>query len=368
MRLGVLAGGLVLLALHPSAALAQEWRVEASAGRALYDPLAEKVSALNAALGVRYEGDTHRWAYLTGGMDLEDGGPSWGAAGLGGWLGVERGGLSVGAALGAELFGYGASTMEGAGGGATLRALPTLVLRRGAAEASAHAGLLQTAHHASEILVARTAFDAGGSVSLEPLPGLHLGAEGRYLRMEEGGYPYVGASARFAGGWGSVWAFGGRWTVEDPVLLPATGYGLGGSVWLPGEVALQASWQQEPGDPLYVSSARRTWSVRLSRVIGRPAAPAAPLPVVLPEPAEGRVSIRLPVSEYPESPSLLGDFTGWEPVPMVRAGELWVARVDVAPGVYHYGFRDVAGEWFVPASLPQTDDGMGGTSAVLVVP
>lgn len=65
---------------------------------------------------------------------------------------------------------------------------------------------------------------------------------------------------------------------------------------------------------------------------------------------------------------LLGDFTGWEPVPMERTDGGWSATVQVEPGVYHFGFR-VDGEWHVPedASGRVTDD-WGRTNATLVVP
>lgn len=64
---------------------------------------------------------------------------------------------------------------------------------------------------------------------------------------------------------------------------------------------------------------------------------------------------------------VLGDFTGWEPVPMERRDGVWEAELEVEPGVHHFGFR-VDGEWFVPEDAPgRIPDDWGRTNATLVV-
>lgn len=69
-----------------------------------------------------------------------------------------------------------------------------------------------------------------------------------------------------------------------------------------------------------------------------------------------------------DSVAVLGDFSGWEPVPMRRSGDAWTARVPVAPGVYHFGFR-VDGEWIVPdRATGVVSDEWGRENATLVVP
>jgi hypothetical protein len=359
----------LLLVLLPAAAHAQGWSLDLSAGQAVYDPLETHIASVNAALGLRYGVETRRWLYLSAGADLAGEGPHWGAGGAGTWLGVERGSLSVGTRLGVDLFGYTETEETYGGGGATLEVMPTLLLRQGRGELELHAGVLQTGSTSAGLVGARSAFDGGARALLGAAPGVRLGAEARYLRVPEGGRPYVGVSAQVSRGPGSLWGFAGHWLEEDSTLVPPyTGYGVGGSVRVPGGAELVASWQQEPPDPFYLSAGRRTWSVRVSRALGGRRAPA-PAELPLPsEVADGRVTLRLPVSEHPEPPSVVGDFTGWQPVPLVRVGELWEVRLAVAPGVHHYHFRTPEGRWFVPASLHQVDDGMGGTSAVLVVP
>jgi hypothetical protein len=135
---------------------------------------------------------------------------------------------------------------------------------------------------------------------------------------------------------------------------------------------LEASVRQEPMDPLYLSTPRRTWSIQLSRGFGRvPAAPGRapePPPLVLPAVANGLAVFRLPRKDYPEPPVLVGDFSRWQPVAMAAEGEWWSASVSLAPGVHHYVFRTAAGAMVVPPGAPTVDDGFGGISAVLVVP
>lgn len=394
MRGGRRTGSLLLPVLFcvlcPSLAHARQWAVDLSAGRALYEGLNDRVGAVNLAAGFRYESDRQRWGYLSGGLDLEKNGPRWAAGGAGGWMGVERGALALGVSLGAHGFGYSLDVteefptdnpagtpelylVEKLAWGATLEALPALRLRRGTMALEAHAGVVQTVRtmagqfHLGDYLLARTAFDGGGSAAVEAGHGLRLGAEGRFLYLPSGGHPYAGASAQYARGAGSLWASAGRWMSPGLAGDSALGYGVGGSLRTGAGWELLAAWQQDASDPLYENTPRSSWSVRLSRALGR--RPPAPLPALVPpEAADGRVAIRLPVAGHPAAPLVLGDFTGWEPVPMVRVGEFWELRVEIPSGVHRYGFRSAQGEWFVPESFPQADDGMGGTSAVLVVP
>lgn len=65
--------------------------------------------------------------------------------------------------------------------------------------------------------------------------------------------------------------------------------------------------------------------------------------------------------------SLVGDFSGWQPIPMERVGGVWQARLPVPPGLYHFGFL-VDGEWHVPPAAPgQVTDEFGRRNATLVV-
>ena len=360
----------LLLVLLAAPARAQGWSVDASAGRAAYGPSTQSIGAVSTSLGVRYSGKAGRWLHLAGGADVGEDGPVWGAGGAGGWLGVGRGAVSLGARISGHVFGYTVPDGFSRGGGGMVEVLPTLLLRRGALEAEIHSGVVQTLElEPDKEPFGRTAFDGGGRGSLDLAAGVRVSGEGRYLHLPEGGYPYVGGTAELERPWGSAWAFAGRWLVTDFWMQPYSAFGVGASARVGGRAEVLAAWQQEPADPLFLTAARRSWTVRVSHALGpRRRAAAAPAPLELPREAAGGAAARLPVAEYPRAPFVLGDFTGWQPVEMTRTGEFWEAPLPTAPGVYRYGFRSAEGEWFVPDSLPQADDGMGGKSAVLVVP
>ncbi len=361
----------LLAALTPVALAAQTgWTLDLSAGRALYNPIAaqDRIGVNNLMLGVRYESDRPLWFYLSGGIPLGSEDPRWGAGGAGGWIGREWGAFSVGLDLGSHLYGYGYMDADTAnwnfGGGATLELLPGMFLRQGMLGLAVHSGLVQHTAALPDTTITRRVHDSGAQLSLTPFPAFTITAEGRYLRApSEEGYPYAGGTAEFLHERGSMWLVGGRWLSED---LPTPVYGVGGSVRLGSRIELHASWQQEASDPLYWNSPRRTWTLRVSHRLGRSSERAAPL---LPRTADGRVVIRIPLEDATTAPYILGDFTDWQPVPMVRSDRYWMVALAIAPGVYRYGFRTESGEWFIPASVPgQVDDGMGGTSAVLIVP
>lgn len=356
--------------LAPTALPAQGWTVDLSAGRAV-ERAASELDSDNLMLGLRRAGAL--WAYLQGGVPVSGGAPAWGALGSGTRLG-QRAGVDVAV----HAFGYGAWEESPAGGGATVEALPMLSRRGAVLGAEVRSGVVLFARSSSLETVRRAAWHSDARLSAEPADGVTLALEGRVLRVAEGGFPYMGATAEITRERGSAWAFAGRWIADSlPVLHgePRTGAvgraGVGAALRLPHAMELGLSWQSEGGDPVYGSLPRRSWSVRLSRAlggvpVGRAAGGALPLPPVV---AGGEVEIRIRAGEASGAPSVLGDFSGWEPVAMVLEGDFWVARLRVPPGTYHYGFRTAGGEWFLPESHPmRVDDGMGGTSAVLVVP
>ncbi|HEX2094761.1 MAG TPA: glycogen-binding domain-containing protein, partial [Longimicrobiaceae bacterium] len=290
-------------------------------------------------------------------------------------IGRERKGVWLGVEAGGEFFRYSETTYteedgvltqtEPAGGGVTLEAAPTLEIQRDRWGLELSSALVQSWTRISNLDNSLIALDGAAVLTAAPTPRVEIGVIGRYLLLPEGGYPHLGVSVQLSRRVGSVWAFGGRWLTEL-MESPRTGYGVGGRVSLGEETGFLASWQQEPSDPIYASTPRRTWSVQVSRTLGRRPAPVPPVSV--PPPADGLVAIRLPVSAAEAAPFVLGDFTEWKPVAMTRAGEFWEVRLPIPSGVYRYGFRSADGSWFLPDSVPRADDGMGGESAVLVVP
>ena len=96
--------------------------------------------------------------------------------------------------------------------------------------------------------------------------------------------------------------------------------------------------------------------------------PRPPAPVVTVNRGEATVAVFRLEIEDAEAVSVIGDFSGWEPIPMHRRGEIWTARIPVQPGLYHFGFL-VDGDWRVPENAPgKITDEFGRTNATLVVP
>jgi hypothetical protein len=68
-----------------------------------------------------------------------------------------------------------------------------------------------------------------------------------------------------------------------------------------------------------------------------------------------------------EHVGILGDFSYWEPIPMVRKDDVWTVELEVSVGTYHFGFM-VDGEWYVPAQAPDlVSDEWGRMNATLVI-
>ncbi len=65
---------------------------------------------------------------------------------------------------------------------------------------------------------------------------------------------------------------------------------------------------------------------------------------------------------------LVGDFSAWQPVPMIRRSEGWEARLRLMSGVYLINLRVDGQSLEVPAGLSTTEDSFGGRAGVMIVP
>lgn len=97
-------------------------------------------------------------------------------------------------------------------------------------------------------------------------------------------------------------------------------------------------------------------------------------PLELPQPVYSIVDGPRPAVRFQieageaESVELVGDFSSWDPIPMTKRGDRWVAELELAPGLYHFGFL-VDGEWRVPDHSPGiVADEFGRENATVVVP
>jgi hypothetical protein len=361
---GTLLAACVLL-VAPAAAPAQ-WSVEAAAGRALHDPVAARVSTTSASLGVAYEREDVGWGYLSGGAPIEGGGPGWGAGGVGGWIGLRRGDLQLGLSTSGHGYAYGSAGPNPSGAGGTVELLPTVSWRRGIVLAEVSSGFSGAYDALGDSSHIRGFHDSAARVAFALAEGVTVGGDARLVRGEGEDWPYAGGSAELRRPWGAAWAYAGAWLDEDRPD-PSTAYGVGVRVRVMKRTDVQASVRQEPFEPLYWNSPRRTWGLSLRRTLGRE--PGRALPAArLPDLANGWAVFRLPLADHARPPMVMGDFSEWRPVAMSPEGDAWVARVRVPPGAHHYAFKLADGSTMVPEGVPAVDDGFGGRSAVLVVP
>lgn len=63
-----------------------------------------------------------------------------------------------------------------------------------------------------------------------------------------------------------------------------------------------------------------------------------------------------------------GDFSEWRPLPLVREGDDWVARIVLPPGKYRLGVRANLGPWRAPRNVARVRDDFGGESGLIVIP
>jgi hypothetical protein len=69
-----------------------------------------------------------------------------------------------------------------------------------------------------------------------------------------------------------------------------------------------------------------------------------------------------------ESVDVMGDFSDWTPLTMVRRGrDLWELSVPLTPGRHQINIRTDGGKWVAPPGLPKISDMFSGEVGVLIV-
>jgi hypothetical protein len=347
---------------HAPCSAAQQWAADVSLGQAAHQLRTGPVNTLGGQVGVRLEGP--QWLYGAAGLPFDDAGVPWAAAGAGARLRFSLPFGAAGADLGAQAFGYSDPLRDVSGSGAILELLPLLAFPAGPARLEVRSGAVHYARRDSDTAFTRTAHqsDLRALVGGTPLSGY---AEARVLRAEDGAFPFAGAGVEADVGGATLWAEGGSWFAEG-ISRPAWGAGV--RVPIGATSGLFASVRQDTNDPLFREPPRRSWALGLSHRLGAARA-AAPLANLAPVVAGRQATFRVSGADAGAQPSIAGDFTGWQAVPMRREGDGWAATLRVPSGVHRYAFRRADGSWFVPPGTPgRRTDGMGGVSAVLVVP
>lgn len=68
------------------------------------------------------------------------------------------------------------------------------------------------------------------------------------------------------------------------------------------------------------------------------------------------------------SVDVMGDFTDWTPVTLMRDGNVWRLTRTLSPGPHRIALRVDGGEWTTPGNLPRVTDDLGGAVGLLTVP
>jgi hypothetical protein len=348
----------------PGTLLAQSWAVDVYAGGTRYDPLVSQVSTTNLVGNLRFEPSPRARFYVSAAAPLDSVATVWGAVGAASSLErFLRAGMSAGVDLGVDGYGFD-DRSSFSGTGAVLYALPhvrfirgitTLEVRGGGhrhifsyPDTSGGQGLLELAAQGTVVAAAVTAQ-----------------ASFRWLSASEGSYPYASGRVEIPLAPARLWAWAGKWLAEE---LDAAEWGVGASLAVPYIGDVWAGFRQDGSDPLYFGTERRSWNVGVTRSLGASSAVPATL---VPRVARGAVRIRLPgeLVDANTAPSVAGEFSEWQTVPMARDGEEWVLDLPLQAGVYRFSFVTSGGEWFVPERYPgRIDDGFGGWVVLLVVP
>lgn len=370
------------LSLVPAPATAQEWSLEARAGR-LDFRLAEDVPAATSVGVGLTRVTTGGWFHLSAGVPLGDEDPLWGALNVGGRLGLVEGRaftLGVDASGQGYVQRYPRSLDEQDGGlmpgnpfdrvvtdgttwgrGLAASALPVAALDLGRVAVEARAGVAwyQSALGGNETTRNVPLADMAATVDLAG--GVYVGATARRFAAPDGDYSYGGLTARVLRPEVRVWGSVGHWLGES-LGVP---WSAGAALPLSDRFEVTVEGRQDVVEPLYGSAPRRAWSVGARVGLTDPPEPARPIPAAY---QGGQATIAVEASDVDGAPRIAGDFTGWEPRPMTRVADRWQYTAPLEPGVYEYAFVDPDGDWFVPTSVAgRKDDGMGGEVALLVV-
>lgn len=191
-------------------------------------------------------------------------------------------------------------------------------------------------------------------------------------RLWAGVEAYESASGTFLAGYagssgnlqGALWSAALKvWdTPGEPQVELTFGLGLSfGNAW-----SVQAGAGRSGPDPLLDTPAGINGSMSLTWDLLAPL--EAPPPVFSFRRGQSTTVLFHLEAKEASSVSVVGDFSGWEAIPMTKQQGRWVAEVELSPGLYHFGFL-VDGEWFVPDHAPgRVDDEFGRTNATLIVP
>lgn len=362
------------LAAAPSVLAAQggELRLELGGARAFPPSGSEAAAATYAIGGLRAErwwpSGTAVFAGASGGLAADSAGGDWisGLAGAAGTL-AGSGPVELGLAAWAYAFRVGDPFPYEA---VTGRVAPELRVRLGSVELAlaGEAGVGR-----SEVELRRG--DRGRVLETDLWhwgggPELRAGTGGASLSVDAGAFRSADGGYRSAGvavdGGGRV-SWRAELRVWDTPLGTETTGALSLTLDLGAWSARLAGGRTDP-DPLVLSGPGAHGGATVGRrLVGFGVDGPAPVVALREDDGGVRALFRIEAPEA-DSVAVLGDFSEWDAVPMVPAGDAWSVELTLAPGTYHYGFL-VDGQWLVPERAGGiVSDDWGRTNATLVIP
>lgn len=147
------------------------------------------------------------------------------------------------------------------------------------------------------------------------------------------------------------------------------------AVWISSQVAAVAGGGREPAQPTRGLPARSFGSLGL--MLAYWPIPRGVVPVATPSSLVQAFELRSAGSEVQritariggvESVEIMGDFSEWTPLPLIRRGrDMWELLIPMTPGVHQINLRIDRGQWIAPPGMPTVKDGFNGEVGVLVI-
>ncbi len=162
----------------------------------------------------------------------------------------------------------------------------------------------------------------------------------------------------------------GLWDLDFGVWDTPTGsdvrFSAGLIVPVGPNISVRANGGRYGPDPLLDTPVAGSAGAVVSWTVSRFGEPRSELYDIVPG-ASPTVHFRVEAGEA-TTVTLIGGFTGWEEVAMVRSGETWEVELEIEPGMYRFGFM-VDATWYVPEDADEmTVDEWGMAQATLIVP
>lgn len=149
------------------------------------------------------------------------------------------------------------------------------------------------------------------------------------------------------------------------------------TIWLTDQVAAVMGGGRVPTDPARGLPARNYANVGV--MLAYAPVPRNAVPVSLPRvatvkafevkpAAQGMQRILLRVGGV-ESVEVMGDFSDWGPLQMIRRGrDLWELVLPLSSGMHQINLRVDGGPWVAPPGMPVARDGFSGEVGMLMIP